>query len=272
MWNEERIRDGLERRLSGLGASAERRARIRDAAPGTIAAEEKTGPQDLVTNYDRQVQENLERGLRQLRPGAGFLGEEGLRVPPAGHTGEFFIIDPIDGTMNFARDYRRSCISVALADETGVRFGAVYDPYQDEYFCAERGRGAMRNGRPLRVSDRPLDRAIVMFGTAPYDRGVADRTFALARRFFDRGLDLRRSGSAAGRCVLPPGARATSPERPKPVWSTATPTATELWAGWGWRPPEDMAGNGLWWRANIRREAWRALPSASATEPPAPAC
>lgn len=172
-------------------------ARIRDAAPGTIAAEEKTGPQDLVTNYDRQVQENLERGLRQLRPGAGFLGEEGLRVPPAGHTGEFFIIDPIDGTMNFARDYRRSCISVALADETGVRFGAVYDPYQDEYFCAERGRGALRNGRPLRVSDRPLDRAIVMFGTAPYDRGAADRTFALARRFFDRGLDLRRSGSAA---------------------------------------------------------------------------
>lgn len=162
-----------------------------------IRTEEKGGPEDVVTNYDRMVQENLERKLREILPQAGFLGEEGLRAPAQDHDGSCFIIDPIDGTMNFSRGYGRSCISVALAKEGRVVLGIVYDPYQDEMFTAERGKGAFLNGRPLRVSDRGLRKGVVMVGTMPYARELADRTFRLARRFFDESLDIRRSGSAA---------------------------------------------------------------------------
>jgi len=85
-----------------------------------ILTEEKSGPEDVVTNYDRMVQENLERKLREIMPGAGFLGEEGLETVSSSSDGSFFIIDPIDGTMNFSRGMQRSCISVALARDMQV--------------------------------------------------------------------------------------------------------------------------------------------------------
>ena len=162
-----------------------------------ICAEEKSGPEDLVTNYDRLVQENLERKLRNILPDAGFLGEEGLKTHSERTDGGHFVIDPIDGTMNFARGYQRSCISVALVRDDRVVLGVVYDPYQDEMFTAELGKGAFLNGKPIQVSDRTLQQGIVMFGTSPYYRNIADKTFLLAKNLFDHSLDVRRSGSAA---------------------------------------------------------------------------
>ena len=178
-----------------LRAIREEGAVMRSALAAEIRAEEKSGPEDLVANYDTLVQRHLEEKLHALLPHAGFLGEEGLRE--ATEDGTVFIIDPIDGTMNFSRGYQRSSISVALARDGQVVFGAVYDPYLDELFWAERGKGAFCSGRPIRVSDRPLERGIVMFGTAPYYREIAGKTFALGRALFDRSLDVRRSGSAA---------------------------------------------------------------------------
>ena len=178
-----------------LQAIREEGAVMRSALAAEILAEEKSGPEDLVTNYVKLVQRHLEEKLHALLPQAGFLGEEGLRAPSG--DGSVFIIDPIDGTMNFSRGYQRSSISVALARDGQVILGAVFDPYLDELFWAERGKGAFCNGRPIRVSDRPLERGLVMFGTAPYYREIGDKTFALARALFDRSLDVRRSGSAA---------------------------------------------------------------------------
>lgn len=153
-----------------------------------ISTREKTGPRDVVTAYDTLVQRHLEEKLHALRPEAGFLGEEGLHIEQGG---ERFIIDPIDGTMNFSRGYQRSCISVALEREGSVVLGAVYDPYQDELFWATRGEGAFLNGRPIHVSERPLSDGLVMFGTTPYTRELTDETFALAKRFYESSLDLR---------------------------------------------------------------------------------
>ncbi len=161
-----------------------------------ICTETKSGPGDLVTNYDRRVQADLERKLLEILPGAGFLGEEGLDTLPEADCGTF-IIDPIDGTMNFSRSYQRSSISVALVQGGQVVFGAIYDPYLDEMFHAKRGEGAFLNGRPIRVSDRPLEESLVMIGTTPYEPDRAPQTFAIARALFDRTLDFRRSGSAA---------------------------------------------------------------------------
>ena len=171
-----------------------------------ILTEEKSGPEDVVTNYDRMVQENLERKLREIMPDAGFLGEEGLKTSSSCQDGSFFIIDPIDGTMNFSRGYQRSCISVALAREGQVVYGVVYDPYHEEMFCAERGKGAWVNGRPIRVSDRTLQQGLVMFGSTPYYREMSEKTFAVAKVLFDHSLDLRRTGSAAiDLCALAAG-------------------------------------------------------------------
>ena len=160
-----------------------------------IHAEEKSGRADLVTQFDRSIQDFLERELLVLFPQAGFLGEENARENLERRA--VFIVDPIDGTTNFVRDFHHSCISAALEIDGAVRCGVVYNPYLDEMFSAEAGKGAFLNGRPLRASQRDLTHAIVLFGSSPYNHELAARSFAAAQALFTRGLDVRRTASAA---------------------------------------------------------------------------
>ena len=161
-----------------------------------ILAECKTGHRDVVTEYDRKVQALLIRRLGEAVPGARFFCEEDDRrdALDAEHV---FIIDPIDGTMNFVRRLHHSCISVAYCHRGELLAGAVYNPYVDEMFHAVRGGGAFCNGRPIRVEQAPLSETLVCFGTAPYDPGLSARSFALAQKVHLASLDLRREGSAA---------------------------------------------------------------------------
>ncbi len=161
-----------------------------------ILAETKTGHRDLVTEYDRRVQELLMRRLSEAEPGARFFCEELDRQDGLGE-GLVFVIDPIDGTMNFVRGFHHSCLSVACLSDGELVAGAVYNPYVDEMFSAAAGGGAFLNGRAIRVSEQPLSESVVCFGTAPYRPELAERTFTLARRVFEHSLDLRREGSAA---------------------------------------------------------------------------
>ena len=108
-----------------------------------------------------------------------------------------FIVDPIDGTTNFIKDYHASAISIALLDEGQVVIGVVYNPYLDEMFWAERGMGAFCNGERIHVSDQPLENGLVLFGASPYDKQLWKRSFELAYAYFEKALDIRRSGSAA---------------------------------------------------------------------------
>ena len=156
----------------------------------------KSGRADLVTQYDKQVQERLRVGLHEIMPDAHFVGEEGTTQKFA-PVGKFFIVDPIDGTTNFIKDYHYSCISVALVVDNAAELGVVYNPYADEMFCAQRGQGAFCNGKRLHVSSEPLENGIVLFGTAPYRDELNEKTFELAYAYFKKALDLRRSGSAA---------------------------------------------------------------------------
>ena len=161
-----------------------------------ILAETKSGQRDVVTEYDRRVQALLMQRLRDAVPGAHFFCEE---TPERDRldSEHLFIIDPIDGTINFVHGFHHSCISVAYAERGTVLIGAVYNPYVDELFTAIRGQGAFLNGRPIHVADTPLSESVVCYGTSPYDTSLADRTFALARTMYDASLDLRREGSAA---------------------------------------------------------------------------
>ncbi len=158
----------------------------------------KEGSANFVTAYDVKVQEFLKAELGALLPDARFLAEEdGARetVLGAGYT---FIIDPIDGTANFMCGYDTSAISVGLCRDGAPVFGAVYDPYRDEYFMATAGGGATCNGRPIRVSTRPIERAIVSIGSAPYQKAFFGKTtMAMTTDLYMVFTDFRRSGSAA---------------------------------------------------------------------------
>ncbi len=178
--------------------------------------ESKQGTANFVTRYDYEVQDFLHRTLGELLPEAVFIGEEG-EEDKLYHHKLCFIIDPIDGTTNFIFDNRHSAISVALLQEGKPLFGAVYNPYQDELFYANRGEGAYisrRIDRTLTASDAktgpiayteqkltirnlPLREGLTCFGTSPYYRKLTEESFALGRKLYDNSLDLRRSGSAA---------------------------------------------------------------------------
>lgn len=168
----------------------------------------KEGKKNFVTKYDVAVQDFLFTELAKAFPEAEFVGEESEN--DFGSKALRFIIDPIDGTTNFMQDYRCSCISVALCKDNDVIAGVVYNPYTDEIFSAEKGKGAFLNGEKIRVSDRPLSDGLALFGTSPYHPENTDETFALLRRVFDFSRDIRRSGSAAydicmiacGRCEV----------------------------------------------------------------------
>ena len=169
---------------------------IKDIDRQSLHVDAKSGRADLVTQYDKEVQERLRKGLLEIMPDAHFVGEEGSTQAFA-PVGKFFIVDPIDGTTNFVKGYNFSSISVALVVDNAAELGVIYNPYADEMFWAQRGQGAFCNGRPLHVSDEPLENGIVVFGTAPYHEELSERTFQLAYDYFKKALDIRRSGSAA---------------------------------------------------------------------------
>jgi myo-inositol-1(or 4)-monophosphatase len=169
---------------------------IRGADRENIRVDAKSGPADFVTDYDKKVQDMLQRGLAGIVPDAHFVGEEGS-TRSFSSKGKFFIVDPIDGTTNFIKNLHASAISVALSVDGIVELGVIYNPYLDELFTARRGSGAFCNGRPIHVSSEPLENGIVIFGTSPYNEEVSEKSFRLAYEYNRRALDVRRTGSAA---------------------------------------------------------------------------
>lgn len=169
---------------------------IRNADRKNIHVDAKSGPADFVTDYDKKVQDMLQKGLLDIVPDAHFIGEEGS-THKFSTEGKFFIVDPIDGTTNFIKDFHASAVSVALAVDGAVELAVIYNPYLDEIFTARRGHGAFCNGKPIHVSAEPLERGIVIFGTSPYNEELSEKSFKLAYEYHRKSLDVRRSGSAA---------------------------------------------------------------------------
>ena len=161
-----------------------------------MAIDIKSGVADLVTEYDKNIQVQLEIGLKKLLPEAKFIGEEGSN-DELSDDGYAFIVDPIDGTTNFVKDYHHSAISVALLKGKDVVAGVVYNPYLDEVFHAIKGQGAFCNGKKINVSSQPLSKALVLFGSSPYDKELFTKTIEILSEYFYKALDIRRSGSAA---------------------------------------------------------------------------
>ena len=148
-----------------------------------------------MTNIDTEVQDVLREKLGQLIPEAAFIGEEQIN----GTLGEglSWVVDPIDGTMNFMREWNFSAVSVALLEKGKPVLACIYQPYRDEIFMAKKNEGAFLNRKPISVSQTPFRKALVGFGTSPYQPEFAERSLKLACAFLKQAGDLRRTGSAA---------------------------------------------------------------------------
>ena len=189
----------------------------------------KEGHANFVTKYDRQVQNFLYKKLGELLPEAAFIGEEdevpakpgadqkGAGQDDASRTdngqkdadplkkGLTFIIDPIDGTTNFIKDYQASAVSIGLLKDGEPYIGVVLDPYKNELYYAQKGCGAYVTqgyqpgaaSRPIHVSDKPLEEGLFIFGTAPYYAELNRSVYKMASDLGKIAMDMRRSGSAA---------------------------------------------------------------------------
>ena len=160
-----------------------------------MAIDIKSGVADLVTEYDKNIQEQLKNGLKNILPEAKFIGEEGSS-DELSDDGFAFVVDPIDGTTNFIKDYHHSAVSVALLKGKEVVAGLIYNPYLDEVFSAIKGQGAFCNGKKITVSSHPIGNALVLFGSSPYDKKLFAKTIEILSEYFYQSLDIRRSGSA----------------------------------------------------------------------------
>lgn len=163
------------------------------------AVSEKYGdPANLVTTYDLAIQDFLIDEITKIFPDAYFISEEKENDPKHLTFEHCFVIDPIDGTANFIHEYNHSCISLAMISKSEVVFAAIYDPYLDEMFSAEKGKGAFLNQRAMKVSERDVEHSILAYGTSPYRKNeLGDKTFKLAHKIFMQCSDVRRCGSAA---------------------------------------------------------------------------
>ncbi len=157
--------------------------------------ETKSSATDPVSDVDRAAERLLAEILSQARPDDGLLGEEGASRPST--TGLTWVVDPLDGTVNYLYGLDNFAVSVAAEDDAGALVGVVHDPVTRRTFTAARGRGAHLDGRRLQVRNPvPIDRALLGtgFGYAPDRRA---RQGAILAGLLPRVRDIRRLGSAA---------------------------------------------------------------------------
>lgn len=163
----------------------------------THSAEFKKASTDLVTNFDRSAESLIVNGLRARYPHHRVLAEEGGEHH-GDPTAPCWIVDPLDGTTNFAHGLPMFSVSIACAVADVVQVGVVHAPALGWTFSAMRGRGALLNGQPLAVSKTDgLDVAMLSTGF-PYDRRTSDENnLAQFVAFKRRAQGIRRFGSAS---------------------------------------------------------------------------
>jgi myo-inositol-1(or 4)-monophosphatase len=155
----------------------------------------KSSPTDPVSDADREAERVIRELLASERPEDGLLGEEGTHSRAT--NGRTWIIDPLDGTVNFLYGLRTWAVSIALEDPEGLAAGVVFNPVDAECFSAVRGQGATMNGRTIHVTGCPtLERAMVATGFS-YEAPRRAEQAELLLRLLPRVRDIRRAGAAA---------------------------------------------------------------------------
>ena len=162
------------------------------------AVASKSTPTDPVSEADLEAQRTIRDLIGERRPSDAFLGEEEGADQP-GETGLRWIVDPLDGTVNFLYGITQWSVSVAVGDGGGTVAGVVHSPAMGETFTALRGGPATRNGVELRsraADAPPLARALIATGFS-YDASLRAEQGEVVARLLPRVRDIRRAGSAA---------------------------------------------------------------------------
>jgi myo-inositol-1(or 4)-monophosphatase len=162
---------------------------------GVEVAATKSSPTDVVTAVDHAAEELIRARLLQARPDDGIVGEEGEDTPST--SGVTWVVDPIDGTVNFLYGLPQYAVSIAAREGDRVVAGVVLDVTKAEAFTATLGGGAHLDGRPISVRDVvPLSQRLVLTGFS-YERRTRMTQAAAVHELLGRVRDVRRLGSAA---------------------------------------------------------------------------
>lgn len=157
----------------------------------------KKGDINLVTEADLASEKLIIERIKSYHPKHSILAEESGHAVVDGESEWKWIIDPLDGTTNYAHGYPCFCVTIALEHRGEIVIGVTYDPTRDELFIAERGQGAALNGRKIRVSDtEELGNALLVTGF-PYDIAQRDNFARHLTNFLLTSRGVRRDGSAA---------------------------------------------------------------------------
>ena len=160
----------------------------------SVRIEEKR-KHDFVTSIDKAAEAEIIHTLKQAYPDHQFLSEEGFADTPLSDKGSYWIIDPLDGTMNFIQRIPHFAISIAYYEAGKVEMGLVYDPVRDELFSAIRGKGARLNQGRIRVTEkRKLAHAFCATGIPHH--GEAD-ALPIMEAVVPAVAGIRKMGSAA---------------------------------------------------------------------------
>jgi myo-inositol-1(or 4)-monophosphatase len=188
----------LQDRLLDVALEAARRGGevlVRHFGAPARGVDTKTTPTDPVSDADRESEQVIRTLLSKRRPDDGIVGEEA--EGRAGTSGLEWVVDPLDGTVNFLFGRRDWCVSIGLEDADGGLVGVIHDPLGDETFTAVRGRGAFLNGSRIELGGcSDLTRALIGTGFS-YDAAAREVQAERVARLLPRVRDVRRAGSAA---------------------------------------------------------------------------
>ncbi len=160
-----------------------------------LSIESKSVESDLVTIVDAECEQVIRQTILDAFPSHQILGEEGGSV---GSSEYVWIVDPLDGTVNYAHGFPFYCVSIALEHDGERVVGVVYDPVRKELFHACRNGGAFLNDQKIKVSSQASLTGRAMLATGfPYDTSTALLALEVFKRFLSLGLPIRRPGAAA---------------------------------------------------------------------------
>jgi myo-inositol-1(or 4)-monophosphatase len=167
-------------------------AAFRDHAGGRIHTFK--GQHDYLTETDSAVEQLIRKRVATAFPADQFLGEESAGHNAAASGRDVWVVDPIDGTSNFARGVPHFCTSIAFVRNLQIEIGVIYQPVLDEIYVARRGAGATRNGQPIRVSGiTSMQEAIIEAGWSM--RRPTEAYVGLVDGLYRAGAQVRRAGS-----------------------------------------------------------------------------
>lgn len=162
----------------------------------TFTISNKEGVNNLVTEADHAAEKAILQIIKSRYPDHYILSEEaGEIVQDSSYK---WIIDPIDGTVNFAHGIPLNCVSIAVEKDGDMILGAVYNPHLNEFFLAEKGKGATLNDKPIRVSSQTETIHACLVTGFPYTYiNIPNGPLEIFERFIRKGVPVRRLGSAA---------------------------------------------------------------------------